>query len=468
MARFAFVQNLAVEYLGTLIVATVLKRDGHDVRFFIDNGRADALHDILAYEPDVLAAGVTTGAHEWALDLFARTKDVRPETMTLMGGAHPTFFPEVLNETPLDAIALGETEFAARELARRLDAGRDYLDLAGFHFKRNGRIQRNPLAPLPQNLDDAPAPDRDLYYARYPVMDRTRKNFMATRGCPFDCTFCFNHALKMMYRGHGPYVRRRSVENVLLEIEQVRSRWDLRTVYFQDDTFVLDRGWLREFLTQYARRVGIRYSCLLRADQVDPELAALLADTGCFTVYFGIETGNERYRNEVLKKRLSNAQIERAADLLHKVGIPFLTYNILALPGETVTQAFETVALNTRIKTDYPWVSLFQPYPRTELGDRALGDDRDDITFHPSFFRAAPCAGDDERELSNLHKLFWWAVKFPRLRPVIERWIKGRPNIVFDAAFLAGYAHNYYRGEKITLRELVAYAWLSLRRFYFA
>jgi radical SAM superfamily enzyme YgiQ (UPF0313 family) len=244
----------------------------------------------------------------------------------------------------------------------------------------------------------------------------------------------------------------------------------VKTIYFADDVFGMNRKWLYEFLPRYRAEVGLPFICLVRADLVcaEPTYAARLADGGCASVFFGVESGNESFRNRVLGKDLTDAQIEGAAALLHGAGIPFRTYNIVALPGETLEDAFSTVRLNIRIGTDYPWCSVFYPFPGAVLTRYAaeegfLDRDADPGSLTRSFFTDSPLSGVTARRLQNLQKFFQTAVLWPRTFPLIRKLIFLPPNLFFTLWFAAVYLLVYLRSERRGFLKTLRFALKNYR-----
>jgi anaerobic magnesium-protoporphyrin IX monomethyl ester cyclase len=470
--RVAFVQSLMFEYLGTMSLAAVLKQAGHQVEVFIDR-RADPdrlVTEVETWRPHMVAFSCTTDNHVWALAVARRFRRRRPTIRTVFGGPHPTFWPQMVEEPEVDFVCRGEGEGALVELTDALAGGTSPAGIANLWGTWNGVPFRNDVRPLIEDLDGLPFPDRTLYRRRYPGLGRAQAVIMTGRGCPFACTFCFNHALQKVYAGKGRYVRRRSPANVLAEIDHCRATHPIRTVYFQDDTFLLDPRWVRTFLQGYAERVRLPFFCLATAEALTDEMVARLAAAGCRRVFFGIESGNASIRRQLLRKPLSDEAIRAAAHRLHAAGLPFRTYNMMGLPGETLEQAWETVRLNAAIATDFPWVSLFQPYPGTELGEQTrkqgLLADGPEAAMARSFFRSSALHQPDRQALEVLQKLFVPAVWWPRLHPLLRRLTALPPNPLFDLVFLVTYAWNITRSECLTWRETLRLALGNLRTFF--
>ncbi len=457
MAKLVFLQQGVHEGLNVMALSAVLKAAGHSVDLFIEGLEPDLEGSLRRAAPDLACFSVISGNHPWAYAKARWIKSRFPKAMTVLGGPHPTFFPESLDTEGIDIICLGEGEGALRELA---DAYPDLDAIAkvpNLHVKVRDRRVRNDVRELVADLDALPFPDREVYY-KYPLLrNMGRKTFLSSRGCPYHCSFCFNHQYQQLYRNKGTYIRRRSAQSLLTEIRDVRTRYGLKSVFFQDDIFVLDKTWLADFLDRYQTEVRLPFTCLVRADLVDEDVVRRLARAGCVGVQFGIESGNERLRNQVLRKRLTEAQILEAGRLFKRYRIPAKTYNIIGLPGEGVKEVLETIRINARIRADLPWVATLTPYPRTDIaaamkeaGSIPADYAVDDIPS--SFFK-----GGRNRALpdtvANLHRFFFVAVKFPFLIPVIERLIRLRPNRVFDLIYYLSQGYIYKVSENLSWLE---------------
>lgn len=453
MAKLLFLQDLQYEFLGPMYVSSAAQAAGHECRLALGSNLEEFTDTIDDFRPDLVGFSTMSGSHRWAITMAG---EIRREynLPNIIGGAHPTFFPEVINEPGIDMILRGEGEESVVELLNRIDCRRPMNDVPNVWFK-NGYIGRNDVRPLRSDLDDYPFPDRKLYDLLQGRLDRTVRNVITSRGCPWHCSFCFEDAMRDLYADKGKYVRIRHIEKVIEECRQLKLTTNVRTIYFADDVFGMNRKWLYEFLPRYKREVGLPFICLVRADMVgsDPEYAFRLAEGGCASVFFGVETGNEALRNKVLAKQLTTQQIQNAAAYLHAALIPFRTYNIVALPGETLDDAFSTVDLNINIKTDYPWCSVFSPFPGTALTEFAIDHGYLDRDFTPdrlstSFFTVSSLSNKDSRALENLQKFFQTAVLWPKTFPLVKRLVRFRPNLLFTLWFGLVYFLVYLKSER--------------------
>ena len=470
MARIIFLQNALFEFLGPMHIAALLKRQGHDCDLLIGDNAAAFMPHLTKANPDIIAFPVMTGNQRWAVNTAVKIKETLG-CLAILGGPHPTFFPDIISECGIDVICRGEGEDALLELADAVDSGSDYSRIANLWVKMpDGTVQKNDVRPLIEDLDAYPPPDR-LLYNRYPELCRNPvKVFLSSRGCPYNCSFCFNHQMMELYKGKGRYVRHRSHGSLLKEIEEVTAASPTRRVYFCDDTFALQRTWLLDFLPEYGRRIALPFHCLLRINQLDEEIARSLADNGCVTVFWGIESGDEKIRNVLLQKEIADTDIRKGAALLKQQGISFRTYNIIGFPGETLKQAFKTVALNIEIGTDFPWCSLFMPYPGTKLADYAVSEgflpaDVCAEDMEASFHISSALNNPDKDRIVNLHKFFQTAVRVPALVPLIRQLIKLPPNPLFQLWFSLVYFILCVRSEGRSITNTLSLSMGNARYF---
>lgn len=477
--RVLFVaQQIDYEPQGVMFLSSALKAAGHQVELAVA-----AHHDPPAvarqFEPDVAAYSVITGSQRYYLDLNRRLKAELPDLFSVFGGPHPTFFPEMVKEEGVDGICRGEGEGALVELVDALAQGgrRAVFEVENWSFCQDGTRDDgcavvNPVRPYVDDLDSLPFPDRALVYDRDPIVARSKiKHFLTGRGCPYNCTYCFNHALSEMYRGKGRRFRQHSVDHVVHEIHWVREHYPLEFVVFVDDTFVLSNDWLAEFAEKYPRQIGLPFFCNTRANLVTAEQVQLLKAAGCHSVSMGIEAGNDRIRNDLLKRRMDKAQILEASRLIREGGLQFTTTNMIGLPTSTLADDWETLELNIQARPSYAHVFIFQPYPRTELGEftREQGwmvgtfDDIGEVAWDHSVLQF-----DDEhkRALAVLQRFFAIGVEWPRLLPLIKKLTRLPDNPIFwllNKGWKGWAIKNRVHPVRLSVKEMLETAWHFLR-----
>jgi radical SAM superfamily enzyme YgiQ (UPF0313 family) len=464
------IKQVDYEPLGLLYISSVLRAAGHEVRLSIAASQ-DPVAVARDWQPGIVGYSVFTGSQRFYRDLNLRIKQQLPGVLSVFGGPHPTFFPEFLEEPGVDAVCIGEGEGAMLDLAAAVQAGRSFTGIDNWWFKHEGGVERNAIRPLEDNLDLLPLPDREMLFAEDGYTRQSGiKHFMTSRGCPYECTYCFNHALAKIYGVKRNRLRQMSVGRVIEEVRSVRDRYPLQFVVFVDDLFIIHVEWLRELAARFPAEVGLPFFCNVRANLVTPEKMALLKQAGCASVAMGVETGSEKLRNEILRRNLSDRQLIEASRLIREAGLQLLTNNMLGLPGGTLKDDFETLALNQACRPGYTSCFLYQPYPRTALGEYAREhgyfqgsvDDIDDSAWECSVLTFASPA--EKQQIENLNKLFALAVEWPRLTGPVRRLIKLPRNRLYRLAFKLwrGYAvKNRIHPYRPSPRELVR----TVRRF---
>lgn len=418
------------ERLGMMTLASVLKKRGHAAQLLLteDLGEEECLAKVKSIAPHVLAYSIMTGEHNYHIDLN-KTLRKHYECFSVFGGPHPTFYPEMIKKDKIDAVCLGEGDIFFPELIERLQAGKDFYNVPNFWFKKpDGAIIRNAIGPLPANLDDIPFPDRALIYAAdHALRAKGNKMFMAMRGCPYQCTYCFNHAYNEINKGKGAILRMRSVGNLIAEIKQVKANYFLDRVWIQDDTFLLKpKGWLEEFAERLPKEIGLPLICNVRANLMSNEhLGRLLKKMDCRSVCIGVECGNNLIANDVLKRNISNEDIVKSFEILHKHGIKITAQNLLGLPVDNPLEVDrETLDFNIKLRPYFAWSSILYPYPGTEIGKLCVQKGMFDANFekiHVSNKTESALDFGDlniKRKIVRMHKLFGLIVQFPFLRPL--------------------------------------------------
>ncbi|MGE5602073.1 MAG: B12-binding domain-containing radical SAM protein, partial [Nitrososphaerales archaeon] len=466
-SRILFVaKELSYEPQGVMSLAAVLKQAGHEVALTVAT-EEDSVARAVSCQPDILAYSVLTGSQGGYLALNERLRAAlapvrsaagKPPVLSVFGGPHPTFFPQLIEEPGVDGVCRGEGEGALLDLADSLALGALQPEMPNWWFKLDGQIVKSQVRPLVRELSSLPRPDRALIYDRHPQLAQSPiKHFITSRGCPFDCSYCFNHALHEMYPRERRHYRR-TVDDVIGEVQAVRARWPLEHVVFVDDLFIVDKVWLRELAAKWPAAVGLPFFCNVQASLLvrQPELLVLLKQAGCHTVSMGIESANDRIRNELLRRRMTQEEIVTAGRMVRAAGMVITATNILGLPTSTLEDDFATMRLNTEAGVSYAHAWLFQPYPGTELGDfaRSQGlvpgtlDDLSDVAWE----RAALSYGSEETKtrVEQLQRFFGIGVEWLWLEPLIRRLINLPHHPVTDTLFW--WVHKLHKGYAIYRR----------------
>lgn len=430
--------------MAIMTLSGFLEQRGHETDVIIIEGEPDYAERVRdQIKPDIIGFSATTVDIEKLVDINRHLKSTYKQFFSIFGGSHPTFFPELIEKEPLiDAICIGEGEHALGELAERLHKDADGVcHIRNLHVRKNGGIVRNELRPLIDDLDTIPFLNKNIYsryYANPYLIENVPIRFLASRGCPYQCTYCFNHRFFELYGVNAKKIRKRSVDSLLEEIKQVREQFPIPMISFVDDIFCTPMEWVREFSEKYRSEIGLPYSINTRPNTITEETAHLLKDSNCYYLTFSIESGDEYIRNTVLKRKMTERHILGASELLHKYGINFCTGNILGVPDETMETLKKTVRINQRCAPHYAWASLFQPFPDLELTKYAVKKglfDGDFSSIGNDQFTDSPLKMADKEKIVRFHKFFALLVKYPYLYPVVNLLIRLPLNGLYNRLF---------------------------------
>lgn len=354
----------AVCSLGPAFLASVARAAGHRaelLRVGSDWSDSRVVQEVRDRSPDLLGMSLTS--RQWLRGRqIAGVLRKAGNWPLLAGGLHATFSPErVLAAPGIDAVCLGEGE---RPFAALLDHMADGGSISSAQFENiwlDGGTYPGLAPPVPE-IDTIPFMARDMLDEHPGVVH------MATqRGCPFPCTYCAARMYDQLYEGIGSYGRRRSVGNVVAELRSIADTGPLHYVIFLDDTFTIHHPWVFEFCETFPKRVGVGFSIHARAETMNPKLIAALATAGCKHIVYGVESGSERLRREVMKRPVTN---ERLIDVFRRTqdaGIMVTANYMLGIPGETPEELEATMELHTALKPlDFGYF-IFYPFPGTQL-----------------------------------------------------------------------------------------------------
>ena len=201
-----------------MYLSAVLKSNGHvcDVAFF-SKGQEKILSSVKEFQPDIIGFSLITVNQELVLTTAAFLKKNNVNALIIVGGPHPTFFPDFINNECIDIINRGEGEYSLLDLANAIDNGSDITGIQNLYVKKNGKIYKNSLRPL-VDVDQLPHPDIDIYLKH--LRFKGSYTVIASRGCPFQCSFCFFHKWNELYKTYENKntIRLKSIDKCLNEI----------------------------------------------------------------------------------------------------------------------------------------------------------------------------------------------------------------------------------------------------------
>ncbi len=328
------------------------------------------------FKPDVVGITCQFSCNwPWVPRICRMVKEVDPGIVTVTGGTHPAFLAEELVANPdLDFIALGEGEIAFRNLLRCLRDGGDPREVAGFAHALDGKPVLHHPVPLVEDLDTLPFPARDLFRhdlyrqvdVSHTIVSKNRFNapILSSRGCPAKCVFCSST------RFWGNRFRMRSPENVLAEIAELKHRYKVEEIQFEDDNFTAKRKRAMDIMHGMLDR-GLDMPWTMPNGvalwTMDEEIIRLMKASGCYEVALAVESGSQRVLRDIIHKPLNIEHAIKVADLFHKHKIRCVAYFIVGFPGETKAEIMETFAVAKRMGVSFAYFFVASPLPGTEL-----------------------------------------------------------------------------------------------------
>jgi anaerobic magnesium-protoporphyrin IX monomethyl ester cyclase len=363
--------------IGIGILSSMLKMSGHETKLVclsVGESEKKLMNTAQTWKPDIVAFSSMSSMFERIKILSAQTRASLPDTFQICGGIHTTLIPECLEGTDLDAVCIGEGEYAIVDLLEKRGENKTYTNIGGFWFKgADKEVIKNSPAPLVQDLDALPMPDYDIYYSQ-DISGKVegRAEFLFCRGCPFDCTYCSNHAIKSLH-GKQRYIRYPTVEKAIEEVKYVTKKHNIKYVVFNDDIITLNRTWFYDFFNEYKRKIAIPFYCNIRPKTCDAAMFKMLKEANCDSVAIGVESGNTYIRKKILNRDISDDDILTTFKLAQGYGLKTLSFSMVGIPYETKEKIIETVTFLARLgENNSSWFSVFHPYPKTKLYDLCL------------------------------------------------------------------------------------------------
>ncbi len=358
-------------HIGLAYLSASLKRAGHDtalIRLLNQIEKRELYRRVAEFNPDIIAFSVVTNQFDYNVHLADWIKE-EFDVPVIFGGSHATLAPEeTISKKSVDMLCRGEGGEAFVELAEKMVAGEDYSRVRNIWLRRDGEIIRNDVRPLIANLNEIPFMDLEIFDLNSMFKGGINLHFMAGRGCPYNCTYCCSPAFSRLYRGKGKIVRFRDVPVVIEEFKHhIRNYPQINYFTGQDETITLHKNWELEFCDLYKREINVPFSSMVRINHLDEEVLDALKDAGCDLIRVGLESGSEWLREHVLNRKMSDDKFIEIFDFADKIGIRTWAFIMFGLPHETPEMVEETIALTRRLNPNQVQLSIFYPYPGTEL-----------------------------------------------------------------------------------------------------
>lgn len=392
--KFVFVGS-GYEGLGIEYLSAALKKAGHETSLVYDptpagvnaeklekskilstlfDWKSIVLNMIFEHDPDIVGFTVLSDDYPWALKIANAIKEVK-DIPIIFGGIHPTSNPkEILAESCVDYVCVGEGEEAVPLLADVLQKGDSPNGIANIWYKdKNKNIVENTLSAVIADLDSLSAPDKDLYFDIYPEFIRSGYWIMSGRRCLYSCTYCYNSYLKKFY-GKGKYYTRRSVDNVIDELRHAVIKYKIKSVFFHDDIFMHDLTWLADFCAKYREHINLPFHCEVHPIIVRnlEETVSLLESANCTSIGMGVQTLDAKVRKDILHRDYANEDVVKIIKAFKGTQIYTGIDIIAGLPTEDDESLLVGARFINDVKPDFVFVPWLRFYPKTEIAEIAL------------------------------------------------------------------------------------------------
>jgi magnesium-protoporphyrin IX monomethyl ester (oxidative) cyclase len=330
-------------------------------------------------KPDIVGIGAPfTCQAENAIRVGNIVKELDPSILTVVGGPHVTAVPvEFLEKAKnIDIAVIGEGEYAMLDIVKVFEGAKKISDVQGIaHRKADGAIAQTALRPFIKNLDELPYPayhlvDMEQYLNPKKIEYRSFQDraisMITSRGCPFNCSFCSVHLhMGKMFRAH-------SANYVINHVEYVVNKFGVKTIFFEDDNLTFDLKRFEAICDKIIEK-GIRFNWEtpngIRADYLTLSLLKKMKKSGCQSVFFGIESGDQCVLDNVIDKRLNLKEVVKVAKMCKDIGLKTAAFYIIGFPGEKKENMLKTVEFALRLKRDFD-VGMLLHVATPSLGTR--------------------------------------------------------------------------------------------------
>ncbi len=364
--------------LGIMYIASFLKEKLSDVEVkILDTTFNPSLNFVKKYlkkeNADVVGIYMMSLMYKDTLKIAEIAKNLGSKI--IVGGPHAAVRPDsVIKDEAVDAVCIGEGEITFYEFTKNIKDNKTLKGVKGLWFKDNDRIIKNsPRGPI-ENLDNLPFPSWELigvesYFKNWFQLDSVSPNLrgtniMASRGCPFSCTYC-QPTLRKVF---GRKVRTRSPLNVVKELEMLVEKYNINAFMFDDDTLTVFKPWLKKFCSLLLKKnLNLLWGCNTRANTIDEEMMKEMKRAGLRKLFVGAESANQRILDNIYKKGIKVGDVKNLVDAASKLGIKTQVYFMLGAPTETKEEIKNTINFAVSLNADEATFSITTPLPETHL-----------------------------------------------------------------------------------------------------
>jgi len=366
-------------YLGVCYLISGLENQDYDVELIdapAENLNMDGLiKKVKEIDPKIVGLTITTFQLNAAYRIVNAVKQAVPSAKIILGGVHINHSPEDFKYFNADYGLRGDCEFTIKELVEDILKKKSAKKIKGIVYKEKNKLVITEPSII-NDIDSIKHPDRTKLNKKkyiYPLFNRSFTTIISSRGCPYKCVYCglpYNRQYK-----------KRNIKDIIEELKTIESL-GYGYVSFSDDIFTLDRQRVIEICKEIKKNnFKFKWGCSTRIDRVDYELLKIMKDSGCIDIRFGIESGNERVRKEIIHKEISDEQCIKAINASKKAGLVVTGFFLFGHPNETFKEMLDTAEFPKKLNLDFISIGIVIPIPNSETFFYALKEKKLDKTI---------------------------------------------------------------------------------------
>jgi len=377
---------------GISMIATIIKNYGADVDLMVLTNKTynQYISEYMESKiPDLVCVTSVSSQFGLVKKITSYLKNISEDPFILLGGHHASLAPDdAIMEPSIDAICVGEGDHVINNILDLISQQKPISNVPHLWIKKDGFIEKNERLPFEQNLDQLPFIDRQMW-EEWVAFPDSSASVLVGRGCPYICTYCSNHAMKKLSK--GKYVRYRSPENLIKEIEMICSNKDINYIYLEVETIGADitiANDIFELLKDFNDRrvendIGVEkinfgmnlayHSNFSRDREKLHTFLDKCRGSNVVQLNIGLESGSERVRKEILRRpKHTNEELVSFLSLVNQYDIKVNLFLLMGVPGETPKDFKKSISLIRKIQPHYVFLSIFYPYIGTDLYNVAL------------------------------------------------------------------------------------------------
>lgn len=342
---------------------------------------------IQEFSPDIILVSILEDTWDIAKELLKIIK--KNNILCICGGLLPTVSPElVLENENVDILSIYEGEITIRQILKKLKNNESIYDCKGLIYKKEGKIINtgiNELCDINDIIPDYGCFDKHRWNRPMGGLFFKRAISMETmRGCPYSCTYCNSPGTRNFAKKNklGNFLRQKSLSNIEKELNYYIENLNPDLIMFQDDSFLAkNEQYILDFCKMWSK-YKIPFWFNTRIENCKPNILSALKEAGCFRMTFGIESGDENFRKNILNRKVTNKKYLEHINYINESNIPYSLNVILGLPFETLENVLNTADFIYNCKGyDGLTISMYQPYRGTVLRDVSISESFLDENF---------------------------------------------------------------------------------------